>query len=261
MIILLLILIIIFLKICYIFKLYSIDFIYKVLYDYFKNKKSIENFNFIKNPIHTKYIEYFPILPILTKKNREKYLEWHIYYENIYKKQVKKEIDLNKFTWFYWDKLPLKNIQIYNINNFYLFDFKLNKINNIAWTGIFGPERLCYKYGFFVKRRINNKLLNKNKLEVFRVDLNNSNYKNISVYKELNCIWYFHTIGSGIFIFNYKNKLILNDKIDWNFNSYYNEIDINAIKELKKNNIKIVIIKECHKIHNTIPRTEIIVIY
>lgn len=163
---------------------------------------------------------------------------------------------LHGFTWFYWDKLPLKDLKIYTINVYYLFNYNLDKINNVCWTGLYGPEQLCYEYGFLVKRSINHNLFNK-ELEVFRVDLSISKYNNFKFFKEESCVWYFHTIGSGIFIPNYENKLILNDKINWDLNSYFNEIDMLA--ELKKN-IKMIIIEESSKYFNSIPRTEIVII-
>lgn len=228
----LIIIIIILYKIFNIINIYSVDFILNSLYDIITNLDFATKIDFFKNPI--KNIEYIPELPILTIYNRDKYIEWHIYYENIYKKRVQNDVNLNEFTLFYWNKLPLKDLKIYTINGYYLFNYNIDKINNVCWTGLYGPEQLCYEYGFFVKRSINKKMFNNKQLEVFRVDLSVSKYNNIKFFKEESCIWYFHTIGSGIFIPNYENKLILNDKINWNQNSYFNEIDINAIYELKK---------------------------
>ena len=68
----------------------------------------------LKNKNKEKYI--LDKLPILAPYNRDKYLNWHVYYENIYNKSVDNIIDLNTFNWFYWD-CPINNIKK-NINVF-----------------------------------------------------------------------------------------------------------------------------------------------
>lgn len=95
----LIIIIIIIYKIFNIINIYSVDFILNSLYDIITNLDFATKIDFFKNPI--KNIEYIPELPILTIYNRDKYIDWHIYYENIYKKHVQNDVNLNDFTWFY----------------------------------------------------------------------------------------------------------------------------------------------------------------
>ena len=52
-------------------------------------------------------------LPVLTAANAAQFLEWHLYVRRIYGPEPPFPIDLNTFTWFYWDcPLRLKNIYL-----------------------------------------------------------------------------------------------------------------------------------------------------
>ncbi len=233
---------------------YIFDFCFKITFYHL----IMEILDILKRNYNKKKLYTLDILPILTPYNKSEFLDWHNYYEKVYKHPVKKNIDLNNFTWFYWN-CPIKNIKE-NINHFNQIYNNIPNSYNVPWIQCFPenvPEVEASKYGFFVTRKTNYKKFYKKYLEVFRVDIKITP-ETPKLCLEIDTTWYWHTIGSGIFIKNNNKNLLLNDRPDWYYNIKFNEIDKNAIEVLKNDNIDTVIIIDSLKYWNFVPRTEII---
>jgi hypothetical protein len=180
-----------------------------------------------------------PTLPILTKDNKDTYLEWHLYYETVYKESVSESVDLNHFNWFYWFS-PLGNVETLKINEWN--NGKYGKNAPLSWQNCkmnqpyifnynhnFSPETQLSKVGFFVKRNINTNVVTKPFLEVYRTCQ--------SVFVEKGVCWFFLTIGSGYYLKFNKNTVIGNRTIK-------NWVEDNPYSCLVSNNIKILIFKD-----------------
>lgn len=156
-----------------------------------------------------------PLLPIVNMDDKTTYTEWVAYLQRVYPGRTG-YVDLNTFTFFYWDA-PL----VTNGFHFSTYGDGLPHIKDgtpwvgggpYAWT--WGPEHMIRRVGFFVARKVN-KIQTRadfeaGALEVLRygpnafVDMMEGNGQDS---------WFFHTIGSGIYI-------TPNDQIYWNFNMY-----------------------------------------
>ena len=74
----------------------------------------------LASPLFRRHVQIFLVpplsaeqLPVLTAANAAQFLEWHLYVRRIYGPEPPFPIDLNTFTWFYWDcPLRLKNIYL-----------------------------------------------------------------------------------------------------------------------------------------------------
>jgi hypothetical protein len=208
--------------------------------------------NLIYHPFPKINCACLPNLPVLNPNNYSKYLKWHEYYTRVYNEPVTKEVDLNRFTWFYWHS-PLGNIDVCSVNSIYIYRTKFK--DNLPWIGIYGPEKTLGKYGFFVTRPLQTIFQSYRRLEVLRV-------KN-SVGLEHGCCWFYHTVGSGVFLKKPKNVMILKDRNNWpilNAMCLFNEMSKSAHKFLLKKNIACLIFTHAFRCYNGIPRTEIIIL-
>ena len=184
-------------------------------------------------------------LPILSPHNKKEYYLWHNYIEKIYKEPVNKIIDLNKFSWFYWFS-PLGKIKVFEAG------MEDNVPYGTAWYGKNKgtPEYKYREIGFFVKRKVEPNLSLLSKLEVLRVKA-----------RELNCAWFYNTVGSGIFLNLDKLKPIveLQDKQSLYLGKKLPVGDGDKKDFLKENKIKVLIFRHAHSIHLPNSRTEILV--
>jgi len=162
-------------------------------------------------------------LPILTVNNRDKYLDWHEYYEKVYDNPVSYDVNLNNFTWFYWfSPIKFKTDEIFIITSWNSVSQKTVDIpNNVAFLFKYDSRSAEYNIGnsgFFVKREKTK--YNYNRLEVFRTIE--------SVFVEKGVCWFFVTIGSGYYL-NSDIKCFIGDRKNINgfkemdpYNSMYN---------------------------------------
>jgi len=134
--------------------------------------------------------------------------EWHEYYENVYGTKVKGIVNLNLFTFFYYHSPLGTPAGITDI------DLQLGgplKFGD-AWRA-FGPYPEAYiskTVGFFVHRHVDPSYFAPDrKLEVFRTDVNTS-----GLYHESKVSWFYHTVGSGIFIRIPKKLLVIVHRSD-----------------------------------------------
>ena len=147
-------------------------------------------------------------LPTLTHQNKHEFPEWHEYYERVYKKPVQSNdchsdhicrVDLNKFTWFYWIA-PFQNITSLNFA-FCNWNDSLPEVPyGTPWTGgrdawTWGPEHKLRRLGFFVHRPPTFQKEDA-KVEVMRT----TNAFTDGVETQRSHAWFFHTIGSGVFL-------------------------------------------------------------
>lgn len=146
--------------------------------------------------IHFYRINIMPQLPILTKSNKNKYLQWHMYYEKIYGEKIHKSVNLNSFDFFYNNDIVPYKPRI-------LHWFKPIRKNEI-WMF----ANLSY-FGYFVRR--NNDIdYDSDTFEVMRINVKGT------YIEEKNCVWFYITKGSGIFLSvkGMNKRLILQDRRD-----------------------------------------------
>jgi len=171
-------------------------------------------------------------LPMLTAANRAQHREWHEYIESVYGSAIdlsRTPIDLNRLTWFYW-AAPVR------LTRLLLCDWSDEQPEarlGTPWTGgvaawAWGPEHLVRRKGFFVHRlpwptdspawtwqatstqpidddahaaavfptRVTT-YQGASRLEVQRIG---PIYRGGFFEGERSEIWFFHAIGSGVFI-------------------------------------------------------------
>ena len=134
---------------------------------------------------------HLPVLPVLTPHNRLVYPEWHSYYERVYKHSVVDNVDLNTFTFFFWDS-PLGHVKV----RVAMWQFSRLRCGQ-AWVGDHGPELLLARVGFFVHREAC-EVSASDPVEVIRV---NTDYLQHSPeFAEKDLAWFFGVKGSGMFI-------------------------------------------------------------
>eukprot|EP00747_Dinoflagellata_sp_TGD_P188504 gnl/TRDRNA2_/TRDRNA2_47624_c0_seq1.p1 gnl/TRDRNA2_/TRDRNA2_47624_c0~~gnl/TRDRNA2_/TRDRNA2_47624_c0_seq1.p1 ORF type:complete len:327 (-),score=9.93 gnl/TRDRNA2_/TRDRNA2_47624_c0_seq1:23-1003(-) len=142
-------------------------------------------------------------LPILTPhaSSRAEHPLWHKYFERVYHQEVTAhQVDLNKFTWFYWDA-PL-NISKDKIKQVHcVLDASENTPpgnieghDGMAWIGApsTAPEEYLSEIGFFVERPKRKGIHLETRVEVMHVGTNINEAGGVK--------WFYHTIGSGIFL-------------------------------------------------------------
>lgn len=203
-------------------------------------------------PIAKTHCNCLPHLPILTSDNYELHFDWHKYYTKVYGEPVTRPVDLNTFTWFYWFS-PLGRIRVCSVNSIYIY--RTNFMDNLPWIGIYGPEKTLGAHGFFVKRPVRSALLSQRRLEVLRV--------RDSVGVERGCCWFYHTVGSGVFVGRPNRLMILKDRNNWpalKAHCLFNEMGKSAHKFLVQRGIKCLIFTRAFQCYNGIPRTEVIIL-
>lgn len=147
--------------------------------------------------IHTLIEKYsiIPRLPVLTPHNRNQYIDWHKYYEQVYNKKIEHETDLNLFSFFY-NFAPYRPI-IKIVSGIPIIDklFRPKTKLNSAWTGIWSsPESKLSQIGYMIYRPI--AALHTNVLEVARIDFTTHMFLPSEKY----VAWFWIVRGSGIFI-------------------------------------------------------------
>ena len=124
--------------------------------------------------------------------------EWMAYLKQIYPRRTG-VIDLNTFTWFYWDApLSIDALQFCD-NHFDLEDLA----DGTPWTGgkeawDWGPEHYSRKLGFFVYRRRTpaiGPLVDSSNLEVLRIKTEFT-----TAYEAAGFKWFYQVVGSGLYI-------------------------------------------------------------
>lgn len=168
-------------------------------------------------------------LPTLTSSNKKEFLDWHNYYEKVYKKKVTHDVNLNNFNWFYWYS-PLGNINVFKINDIkQLYNSENIPDIDIPYITTYGKEYSAEtqlsKAGFFVRRK--EIIITDNYIEVYRT--------NISKFTEYGVCWFFLTIGSGIYL-KY-DKSFIGSRDDFG-----NWIENNPYKSLKNKGIQTFLI-------------------
>lgn len=194
-----------------------------------------------------------PKLPILNPTNVNIYPDWHAYYEKVYKERVTQFVDLNKFTFFYYDSPLRKPAKLKTVtwNWTPVYD-------NEMWIGsksVYTPEwRINRSVGFFVHRKSPN--ITNDIIEVLRTDV--SQFYPVDPEKKV--CWFFHTIGSGIFLQIPKRILVINERRDLNEYGieWTNDTDEAVFEMLEQLHIDMLIIKYSPSVGLS-PRTEIIV--
>ena len=135
-----------------------------------------------------------PKLPIITPSNKLEYPEWNAYLEKVYRRPVTRTYDLNTFTFFYHFS-PLK---VTPIQQHFLFLVPFKNRTNFAikqnWS--MGPESKIYKRGLLVTRELPEL---GEKMEVIRTRMPRAD-ANFLENGEEKCTWFYHAIGSGMFI-------------------------------------------------------------
>lgn len=204
-------------------------------------------------PVKSCNISYVMLkLPILTPTNVNRYPDWHAYYEKVYKEPVTEAVDLNKFTFFYYYS-PLHKparLKVVTWNDTPVYD-------NEMWIGLkekWSPEwKLNQDIGFFVHRR---STISHDMIEVLRTDVSQS----YPVDPERKVCWFYHTIGSGIFLKIPKQVLVLNERRDLNEYGiqWTNDTDEAVFEMLERLHIDMLIVKYSPSVEKS-PRTEIIV--
>lgn len=131
-----------------------------------------------------------PELPVLNASNKEMFQSWHEYYERVYGHPVEREIDLNKFTWFYWHS-PLGYINCLTV-----IVINTNVPNNFPFVYGHKPgvhvQEFFLNIGFFVRREKDMSILSDPYLEVHRAS--------VSGIEEIGVAWFFVTVGSGFLL-------------------------------------------------------------
>ena len=135
-----------------------------------------------------------PRLPIITPLNKSEYPEWHEYIERVYREPVTRKYDLNTFNFFYHFS-PLK---VLPIQQHLILALPVRYRRNIAikqnWSP--SPESKIYRVGFLVTRELPRM---QERVEVIRTQMPRAN-ANMWESGEEKCAWFYHAIGSGMFI-------------------------------------------------------------
>ena len=176
-----------------------------------------------------------PLLPILTKDNILDFSDWHSYYKTVYGHDIISDVDLNKFTWFYWYS-PLGRIETLTLNN-PSYNVPLNNPFIFTRFNDTSPEINFSGLGFFVKRDFDLTIFSESLLEVHRTSK--------SVFEEVGVAWFYLTVGSGFQLKSEKEILIVNTK-DFH--------ERNPFPTMKDLNIKVIVV-------NPLPTGLIEVIY
>jgi hypothetical protein len=138
-------------------------------------------------------------LPILTKDNSEQYPEWHTYYKTVYGTPISNPVDLNTFNFFYNYSPICNNINIHNIFCDGQVQSKYSTLPYGSYITFKGkpiyPEVIISSIGFFVKRKLSANILNGDYIEIIRTSGGEGLH-------ERGVMWFYHTIGSGLFIRN-----------------------------------------------------------
>jgi len=150
-------------------------------------------------------------LPVLNSSTHNQHRAWHEYIGNIYGQDFfdspPRALDLNTFTWFYWNAPLQDQVQYLHLADW--FDDRPRIESGTPWTGgklawTWGPEHLTRRMGFFVWRPPSlfcrsgcfRTLLKERNFEVLRIGPNEFS----GGYEKHGEAWFFHTIGSGIFL-------------------------------------------------------------
>ena len=167
-----------------------------------------------------------PLLPILHANNSEAWPEWHSYVRRLRGPSLPFPIDLNTWTWFYWDA-PLR------VSRMLLCDWHDVASDRVAppgtpWMGgldawQWGPEHMVRKRGFFVSRpspfMTIDQVSNDGPMQpehshgaqaAMRAKCAQQRISRLEVmrigpiqrpgFDELEQLWLYHAIGSGIFV-------------------------------------------------------------
>jgi len=191
-----------------------------------------------------------PKLPTLTSQNEGDFPEWHRYYNTVFHERVINPVDLNTFNWFYWYS-PLGNLSVSRLDAPHAFFYIPI---NTPWTGFqpFMPETLAGQYGFFVRREVRprSSFLAATRLEVMHVCSPHLIEENID--------WFYHTIGSGIFVPTMKPAIILDHRWDWSSRNWsmctYWREDGTCFSP---NRLKMVVFRDAWSF-NSVGRTEVL---
>ena len=135
-----------------------------------------------------------PRLPVI--RDDDPHSDWHAYLDKVYTPLWRgRPLDLNLFTWFYWGS-PLDRIVVPRCS--WIFDSNNVSVNE-AWISPYvipgqtfmgcknTPEGLLNQWGFFVYRE---KSRMADQVEIIHVRYPEVHY------------WFYHCVGSGIFIHN-----------------------------------------------------------
>lgn len=202
-----------------------------------------------------------PRLPVLTPSNTEKFPCWHAYYRRVYGGPVAWPVDLNTFTFFYWDS-PLADFPVTMLPmlSSIIMDFEpgLPWIYCEEWRGADSqkvPECHILKLGFFVVRRPRRSHFCSGRyVEVIR--------SRESSVEELGCAWFYHAIGSGIFIDTspLRNIQVLDKRSSFDERNRHPWLgDANAEKSLRQNGLDLLVFLTFETAVAP-PRTEIILL-
>lgn len=153
----------------------------------------------------------FDRLPTLTRWDAtdSPLQRWHAYYRSVYRQDVESVIDLNLFSFFYWAS-PLGRPRLAPIH-WEVTPTAPNMPWTCPWPG--SPELVVNQRGYFVWREPRPELFRPGRmLEVFRVDIEQNN--SVTGDAESAVCWFYHTVGSGIFIRIPPRSLVVNSRDD-----------------------------------------------
>ena len=143
-----------------------------------------------------------PTLPILNASEQSvlAFPEWHVYFSRVYGHEVRQEVDLNKFTWFY------------NFAPLYMYNVIPSESDGSVWESMIDGymvrgnsdgrrvQQRYADYGFFVLRTRHSEHLLRTQPEKLEVLHHTCPFEDAGKYGT--AAWYYHTIGSGIYINN-----------------------------------------------------------
>ena len=166
-----------------------------------------------------------PELPVLDPSNKDQHPEWHAYYERVYHGPVVEPIDLNMFSWFYWDA-PFTEAQKANVAKLKSVAYGVKK--NVPYIYVHPDENRrnskrpvpaeiqAAKAGFFVHRDLTDAQLAGPVIEVMRTT--------DSIVYEHGVIWFYVAIGSGFWL-DCGDAPVLQEELYSRPNVHWNECD------------------------------------